>query len=390
MKVLRRIAYFSHSIDIGGAEVSLFHLIKGLDREKFIIYLICPENSKMIDFFSKLEVNIVKYKIDDTLLNIRTKDIKLAHIPFIVIKNTRNILETIYFIRKKIKKYKIDVIHSNSMKAHFLSPFIKLKNTVLIWHIRDLISSNIVRSILKLLSNRVDSIIAISGFVAENLEINNKTKIIYNCVDFSNYSGKYYDIKKELGLSKSDKLLLSIGQLTERKGFHFLLPAFQKVHNKNKDIKLCIVGTNLFHGPEYFEQLKMYIKKNNLEQSVYFLGFRKDVPDILRSSDLFVFPSINEPFGRVVIEAMAANIPIIASNSGGIPEIIQNEISGLLVENGDVAAIESAMESILGNENLSKHLVNNAQREKDKYLPQKHVKEIVKIYNTLLGEEKCL
>ena len=98
---------------------------------------------------------------------------------------------------------------------------------------------------------------------------------------------------------------------------------------------------------QYTEQLQEYVRKHYLENAVTFLGFRSDIPALLSQLDILVVPSLQEPFGKIVIEGMAMQKPVIASRVGGIPEIIVPGETGLLVPPGDAEALRQALETLL-------------------------------------------
>lgn len=153
------------------------------------------------------------------------------------------------------------------------------------------------------------------------------------------------------------KVVLFVGRLAEKKGCLYLIKAMREV----KDAILVIVGKGNLED-------ELRVEAKDIQDKVVFLGAKthKELPRIYASADVFVAPSITakdgdkEGFGLVILEAMASGIPVIASNSGGIIDIVQNGVNGLLVEEKDVNGISSQINTILNEPQLRKQLVNNA------------------------------
>lgn len=158
-----------------------------------------------------------------------------------------------------------------------------------------------------------------------------------------------------------DFVILSIAALHPRKGLHYLLEAFALLAAKKQDIKLIIAG----EGPQK-KELEKFIKRLKLSGKVEIIGHQDNIPFLLKSSDLFVLPSIKEAFGLVLLESMAAGLAIVASAVGGIPEIIEHEKNGILVEPHDTQALQKALLDMINSPAL---------REKIAYVNQNRVKQ---------------
>ena len=131
--------------------------------------------------------------------------------------------------------------------------------------------------------------------------------------------------------------------------------AAQKLKNKGLDWQFVIIG----EGPEK-SRIENLIKKNHLENNVFLAGFIPNAFERLKAFDLFVLPSVKEGQPWAILEAMAAEVPIVATNIAGIPEMIENEKSGLLVEPADLEALSSAIEKMLTHPSLAQKCAQNA------------------------------
>ena len=133
------------------------------------------------------------------------------------------------------------------------------------------------------------------------------------------------NLRRQIGINNDDFLIISVGELSKRKNHIVILKALNKLNNPN--IKLVLCG----EGDEK-RKLEKYCKRNDLEKNVLFLGFRKDVNEILTCGDLFIFPSLWEGLGLAGIEAMYSGLPIIASNRQGIKDYVIDGKTGFLFE----------------------------------------------------------
>lgn len=195
---------------------------------------------------------------------------------------------------------------------------------------------------------------------------------------------------KPITMDKDKKIfqILSIGYLIERKGFEYLIKAVNEVLKERDDVKLKIVGS----GP-LEKQIKNLIIELDLENNVEIISNISDekLLEIYNSSNLFVLPSIvdsqgnTEGLGVVLLEAMACKLPVIGSNIGGIPDIIQDKETGLLVPEKDVLELFRAIICVIEDTNLSKKLANNGYNKVIvKFSWEKIAKEYIDIYNSLL------
>jgi glycosyltransferase involved in cell wall biosynthesis len=144
------------------------------------------------------------------------------------------------------------------------------------------------------------------------------------------------------GCPVDSTLIGTVGWLTEVKGHRRLIQAFSRLAPSRPSLYLLIIGTGELH-----DDLAALASRLGIGDRVRFLGHRDDIPECLAALDLFVFPSQNEGMGRALIEAMAAALPVVATRVGGIPGIIEQGRTGLLVSPGDSAALAGAMAELL-------------------------------------------
>jgi len=203
----------------------------------------------------------------------------------------------------------------------------------------------------------VDAIIAVSEAVKDALiksGIEAKLiRVIPDGIDFSPYddrSSKDY-LYKEFSFDPDDFLVGIVAQLTDEKGHKYLIQASQHLRERSSKIKIVIVG----EGPLRMELGRM-VKEIRGEDMVFFMGFREDIPQILKSLDVFVLSSEREGLGSILMDAMACRLPIVATRVGGIPELIEHRRTGLLVPPQKPKALANAILAIYEDREMARQL----------------------------------
>ncbi|MGD0477843.1 MAG: glycosyltransferase family 4 protein [Nitrososphaerales archaeon] len=225
--------------------------------------------------------------------------------------------------------------------------------------------NNMMRRLMRSSIGRFDAVISVSdqikgdiiGFLGRNSP---NVVTIYNGVDTSifNPSADPERIREKLGI-KETTVILYVGRLIPRKGVSYLLQAFRDLRSELGSINLVICGEG-----ETRSKLEELARSLGVENEVIFSGFVSDadLPFYYAACDICVVPSISEPMGIVLLEAMSMMKPVVATNVGGIPEIVQDSFNGLLVPPRDSDAISHAIKRLLTDKDLSNRLASNGRK----------------------------
>jgi len=171
------------------------------------------------------------------------------------------------------------------------------------------------------------------GYPKERLEL------VHNGIEIDRFLDNH--IKADLPVQKGAQVITCIAELHHRKGHRYLLEAFKRIQAHMPKLDLILVGT----GPADRELRDQYSQIPH----VHFLGWREDIPQILKASDILVLPSLREAFGQVILEAMASGVITVATNNGGIVDIIKDGVTGYLVPPASSQAIADKITIILKN-----------------------------------------
>jgi len=327
-----KILYLITGLKTGGAEIVLYNLVKNIDKKKFepVVVSIIP-------------IAEIGKKIQDSGIRVLSLSAKFKYNPLIIFR-----LISIF------KKEKPQILHSFLFHSIFLGRIVgkTCKVPIIISSIHSEYIGGFLRNRLLQITDSLDDVVTIVSQKASETMLKSKTVssnkllVIYNGIDLNKFifqdKKAREEIRKELNLKKDDKVLISIGRLFEAKGYPYLIEAIKILKSKYPDIKLLIIGEG-----EEKNKLETQIRGLNLEKNIFLLGRKENVSNYLNASDIFVLASLWEGFGLAIVEAMACGLPVITTNVGGIPEIIKDKISGLLVNPKDFKILAQKIDYLL-------------------------------------------
>jgi len=245
-----------------------------------------------------------------------------------------------------------------------------------------------IRSARFATAGMLDLTAAISANVAASLPRTTGTaEVVHNGVNLSVYqaaiSAEHRERKRrELGVHSGDCLLVGVGNLTERKSYGTAIGALaaSRLSTGRCVLAVCGEGQERTHLEDVAADL-------GVAGELRLLGWRNDVANILQSADLFVHPARDEGFGLVVVEAAAAGLPIVASEVGGIPEIIQHGVNGLLVPPGDPQALAQAIQKLIDDPQMARSLGDAARQTAfERFSAEAMAAAYMDLYSQLLSD----
>lgn len=366
-----KIAHIITDLDIGGAEMMLLKTLRNVKDKKYEHFVISLDPKR--DALRK-EIEQEGFKV------------------YALSLSARNFLFSFIKLFMILRKEKPKIAHSYLFHADIFGRIAaKLAGVPIV--VSSLRNENIGGRMRELILGMtdfcVDRVTAVSRNVAELHIRKGTTKkkdvtIIYNGVEFETSEGKNRSaIRQGLGIGKDVFLLLTIANLEPKKGHIFLLEALSKLKNKGYGFKMFIVGS----GKEA-NRLEDEIKNRDLKNEVLLMGRIRNLSDLLSAADVFILPSLWEGLPNALLEAMSAGLPVIATRVGGIPEVLTDGETGILVDPKDSGALAGAIERLLRDEKLRAVLSRNAQEYTKKYFDIKNtVVELDRFYAELLEKD---
>jgi L-malate glycosyltransferase len=315
----------SSSSHIAGGEINLVSLIQTINQGKFRCHLAYHPLSKMEEFIQKAEL------------------IPLTWVQY----EKRNIISVVHLLLRLffiVFKKKIHIIYSNGVFAlKYIMPVAKLLNVPVLVDIQSHETDislrwsgiKLARKILFCSKALMNEIRSHSAWLDPNVCF-----ALHNAVDLNEFFPRDTSrLKKELGLNSDLPIVGIVGQLKKIKGQEIFIKMVRKLTSNGIKAQYIIVGDDNVQRGDYTKVLRLSAKNLGLDDHVMFLGYRKDIPDIMSLLDLATVPSLHEPFGRVVVEAMACGTPVVASRVGGIIEIFEDGDGGLFCNPNDVDSL---------------------------------------------------
>jgi glycosyltransferase involved in cell wall biosynthesis len=384
-----RVLLFDHTAQLGGGEIALLDMVGHFDRTRVspIVVIasegLLPQRMRPIaeTYVLELDADVVQARKDDLGSGIST-----------VLKQAAKSLAYIFRLARFMREHHIDIVHTNSLKADILGGIAaKLARRPLIWHLRDRIEDDylprpVVR-IFRLLARVLpDFIIGNSRATLETLHLNGRVPVesIASGVDL----GTFAPISSAVAKDSETVDIGIIGRLCEWKGQHIFLRAAAAIAPEFPTARFKIIGAPLFGEETYAEELRALAASLALADVVEFMGFRSDVRQLIGELDLVVHASTTgEPLGQVILQGMAAGKPVIATNGGGVPEIMLDGVTGILVSMGDAEEMAAAMRKILASSDLGRGMGESGRRHVEAgYTIQSTTQKIEAIYLRLLRE----
>ncbi len=372
-----RILYLHDVVQIGGAERSIFYLIKNLDRKMFLPIIAVPSEGPFVEDIKGLgiEINFIDFP----------KPLDLN-----IFKKIKTINKLISIIRSK----DIDLIHSNGFRTNLYGGIAgRLTGKKIVWHARNLVTSETIDPD-KLFISLPHRLICLTEAIRKRFYRNGiprgKCIIIQNGVDTEEFNPETSNgegIRLEFGISRKAPVIGMTSRIVPEKGHDTFLKAARIVAEESPAARFLIVGSHI--SPEY-QDWEKHVKRLSVEmkltKKVIFTGFRKDLRELLAAMDIYVLASHAEPSGRAHLEAMAMAKPIVATRSGGTPEIAVEGETAILIDPSDDRAMADAIISLLQNQKRMLDMGKKGRgRVKVYFSMERNIRETEKLYLQLLS-----
>lgn len=367
--------YLHNRHHIAGAEKSLLVLIRQLDRSAFVPFFVLPSESEFAEA-------------------VRKEGAEVFFCPFPPFKSFRwdLVSRSLRLLHQIVSRLAPHLLHGNSPRTNFYAGWIgKQRRIPVVWHARNLIYGKML-DVEKIFSFVPERIICNSEAIRSRFRgvngFEKKVTTVYSGVDLSEFrpdlDGKPFRLEFHLNEAPVVALVARLGM---GKGHETFLQAAKKVSRKIPKVYFLIVGQAEDGEDQQREAfLRKLVAELHLDSQVIFTGYRKDMPSVMAAIDLLVVATEAEPFGRVILEAMAAGKPVVGTGTGGTPELIEAERTGLLVPPDHPQAMADAILRLLKNPEVSHQMGQSGiRRVQTEFNSEAHVQKIEALYHSLLG-----
>ncbi len=379
-------------LDKGGSAENTLLTTMGLDKNKYEVVLI-----KGLSLESEMSAE-ERTSLDEGLKQAELKGVKLITVPSLIRRiNPMLDLQALFRLYRIFLQKKPAIIHTHTSKAGILgrwaSFFARVPIVVHTTHghifygYHGKIKTKLFILIEKLTAMITDMIITLTkrekdDHIQFDISKSHKFAVIHSGVNLEDFSKNFVnsdELKRDLGIPITDSIVGTVGRLVEIKGHRYLLDAARLVLNKLPNVTFLLIGDG-----HLMTELINHASALGIKNKVIFGGWRGDVAQLINAFDIFVLPSLNEGMGRVLVEAMAMGKPIVASDIGGIPDLVKDGTNGILFPPRDVHAMAEAIMKLLLDRELARKMGKEGERTSLNYDTGVMVKNIERLYEDVL------
>ena len=384
---------------VGGSHTCLLELVEHLNREKFEPLVWFYQDNYLVRKFSEVATTFVGPPPAAIQLSATDRLPKPAASAVRYLRKALNALRLVVLPTMRhalvLRRHRIDLLHLNNGVQNGVDWLYaaKLARVRCVAHQRGDGPPTRMRR-----SEHFDKVLCVSNQIRDDLvrvdpALQQSTLTIYDGIDVDEFvasidEGTPAALRRSLGVPADACLIGMVGNIKEWKGQLIVAQAFALLRAKAPNAHLVFVGTcsNLAEDQAYLEQLQRFIADAGMGSSVTFLGFRQDAASVMNAMDVVVHAStLPEPYGRVIIEAMALSKPVIATDHGGPREIIENGVSGFLTAPSDSEALARCLLDLISSPDLRRRIGRQAlQRVNAKFSTTQAVLEFEQAYAAVL------
>lgn len=389
---MKKILFIESNRDgtVGGSYYSLLSLVQGLDKSKYEPHILFCQDNMLVSEYRKAtpHVYINNFGPSHSIPLESAGDV--LKWPYRVIDK---LLLKQFMLKRIIDEIKPDLVHLNNgygcMHEWILA--CSLSGIKVLAHDRG--TEYPCNRQTKLFARLLDAIICVSDSFKDNVVQQGlkpkRLRRVYNGIRvdaFENSGPSGSDsIKKELGIAEGQPVVGIVGNIQRWKGQLVVLQAIRELKKTDPDIKCLLIGKVAQRSEDYKEELDAYVRNEGLGDNIIFTGFRTDIPAILGALDIVIHASVEpEPFGRVILEGMAARKPVIATNFGGPTEIVLPYETGVLVTPNDPQNMADAVRYCLSDKDRARAMGERGRRRfVEMFSSEKMVEAVEKVYEEI-------
>lgn len=364
-----RVLMISHDSSLYGAQLSLLGLLERLDRSRFDPWVVAPCEGQLTEAIRALNISLSIFPIVHWIASGKAAENTWIHRARTIATGLRG---RVWALAHLIERNGIDIVYTNTVTCLEGALAARITGRPHVWHLREQVVGNsqlrsvvpafLIPWIVHALSRRtlVNSRHLYRAY--DSYLFRGKLGVVYNGVDPAKFdidrTEAACSLRAELGLPLNCKIVAIIGSIIPRKGQLLFVDAASRLVSSVPDVAFLVVG----EGPsDYMQLVQNRVQEHGLAKNFHFVCWRGDIPKVLAGVDLLVIAAEEEPFGRTVIEAMAAGVPVVSTRCGGPEEIILNGVTGLLVPPGNSSEMADAIERILSNTEFAANLVKSGK-----------------------------
>ncbi len=391
MREPKHILFVHSSNELYGSDMSLLELVRRLDRGRYVPLVVMPND---LPYEGQLGAALAGVGVKNLTVNMAILRRRYFSPRGLATLLVRSLVGT-YRLARIIRREGTALIHSNSSAVLCGALASGLLGIPHVWYVREIVQASppVRRALARLIAWRSDRVVVNSHAVGEHLlrdvpHLRDRLVVIPPPVDMARFNPQNdgRNVRQEWGVTDDEVLFGVVGRIHWWKGQDIFLQAAALAAQQAPNVRFAIVG-DVVPGEEHRRQaLQELAQRLGVADRVIWAGYRKDTPQVMAALDVLVLPSTApEPFGRVIIEAMATARPVVATAHGGPLEIVVPDETGLLVPPGEPEPLAEAMLRLAGDPDLRRRLGQaGLERVYGAYTLEKHVEAFERLYAEIL------
>jgi glycosyltransferase involved in cell wall biosynthesis len=399
------VALIDHTASLGGGEIAMLQHVQTLLHGRFIPVVVLSSDGPLVERLRSAGVEVHVLPLPNSVL--KTRKDSLGARSLLRLRDAAQIIAYVRKLARFLRTRGVDIVHANSLKADIIGGLAgRVAGVPVIWHVRDRIEDDYLPSVVvrvfRMLSRAIPHyVIANSRATLRtlNLPANGRSAAIYSGITLGSprrAEARPYGDRVNVPSSAKDAdrrcagealTIGLVGRISPWKGQHVFLQAAHEVHARFPNTRFQIVGAALFDEQEYEARVRALAAELGLTDCVEFTGFCDDVQGRIERMDMLVHASTTgEPFGKVVAEGMACGKPVVATRGGGVPEIIEDGVSGILVPMGDASAMAAAIIRLIERPEWAAEMGRRARKRVEEHFTIERTSlQVTRVYEELLA-----
>ena len=385
-----RVLFVNHTAEISGAERSLLNLLATL-----------PESVQpaVASPRGRLQAAVAELGLPTTAITGTAGSLRMhpLHTP----RTIGELCLAAAQLSRAARRRRVGILHANSIRAGIVVGLAPAPGAVRVVHVRDCLPPGAMTSAtMRLIAATATVVVANSQYTARSVLAAApaaRIEVVHNPVDLQRFDPERIErsaARRRLGEAVSRRLLLGVvAQLSPWKGQDAAIETLRLLCQEGFDTHLMLIGSakfvaraTRFDNEAYVARLRSQVAAAGLDERVSWLGEREDVPELVSALDILLLPSQEEPFGRALIEAMAMGVPVLATNVGGPPEIVQDGREGYLLAPDDPQAWADAVRRIAESPDGGRELGRAGRRKaRRQFGAERHAAAMLEVYQRALA-----
>lgn len=382
-----RVVVLGHTAQLSGGELAMARLLGAMDGDAVVTHVILAEDGPLVGLLEQAGISVEVLPMDERSRHLPRTKVAGRELPIGAVISAGGYVER---LTRRLRTVRPDLVHTNTLKAALYGGVAaRVCGVPALWHVRDRIEDDYLpRPAVRLVRHAArvlpSAVIANSTSTLSSLHLPpGRGSVVPSPVDVHVRGGVARGVDADAPLTVG-----MVGRLAPWKGQDVFLRAFARTFPCGAETAV-VVGSAMFGEGEFEASLRALVNELGVGHRVEFRGFRADVGSELARFDVLVHASvIPEPFGQVVVEGMAAGLPVVAAAAGGPAEVITDGVDGLLSPPGDVAALARQLRRLATDGALRRRLGDAGRRTANGYRPEAVARRVLDVYEDVLRHDR--